>query len=29
VPPEAPGYSAEIRAESRARYAFPEGAAWG
>ncbi len=28
VPPEAPGYSAEILPESRARYAFPQGSAW-
>lgn len=26
--PEAPGYSAEIRASSRAAHVFPEGAAW-
>jgi L-fuconate dehydratase len=28
LPPERPGYSAEIRAASRAAHAFPEGAAW-
>jgi L-fuconate dehydratase len=28
MPPLQPGYSAEIRAESRARYRYPEGAAW-
>ncbi|MGH3501173.1 MAG: enolase C-terminal domain-like protein [Nocardioidaceae bacterium] len=28
MPPLAPGYSAEIRAESRARFAFPAGSAW-
>lgn len=26
--PEAPGFSTEIKAESRARYAFPDGAEW-
>jgi L-fuconate dehydratase len=29
VPPTAPGYSAEMRAESRARYRFPDGPVWG
>ena len=28
VPPRAPGYSAELKAESLARYTFPTGAAW-
>jgi L-fuconate dehydratase len=28
VVPSAPGYSAEIKAESLARYAFPSGAEW-
>lgn len=28
MPPESPGYSIEIKADSRARYAFPGGAAW-
>jgi L-fuconate dehydratase len=28
MPPTAPGYSAEIKPESRARYRFPDGAAW-
>ena len=28
MPPELPGYSIQIKADSRARYAFPNGAAW-
>jgi len=28
MPPTAPGYSNTMRAESLARYAYPEGAAW-
>jgi L-fuconate dehydratase len=28
LPPTAPGYSAEMRAESIARYSFPSGAEW-
>lgn len=28
MPPMKPGYSAEIKAESRRRYRYPEGAAW-
>jgi L-fuconate dehydratase len=28
VPPTAPGYSIEIKPESRAAYAYPDGAAW-
>jgi L-fuconate dehydratase len=28
VAPTAPGFSAEIKGESLARYAFPEGSAW-
>jgi L-fuconate dehydratase len=28
MPPEAPGYSIEMKPESLARYEFPRGAAW-
>ncbi|MBO0851373.1 MAG: fuconate dehydratase, partial [Pseudonocardia sp.] len=28
IPPEAPGYSAQIRPETLAAYAFPEGKVW-
>lgn len=28
MPPELPGYSIEMKAESRARFRFPDGADW-